>query len=43
MILHLWNEPILVLITALALRFTIHETHISTRLFIASPCMWLKE
>lgn len=43
MVLHLWIEPFVVLAAALALRFAVHETHISTWLFIAAPCFLLKE
>ena len=43
LVLHLWVEPFVVLAAALALRFAVHETQISTRLFIAAPSFWLKE
>lgn len=43
MVLHLWIEPFVVLAAALALRFAVHETHISTWLFIAAPSFWIKE
>jgi hypothetical protein len=43
MFVHLWIEPVVVFAAGLVLRFAYHEQHISTWLFIAAPCFWLKE
>jgi hypothetical protein len=42
-ILHLWIEPLCVLLAALVLRVLFREQHLSTWLLIVAPCFWFKE
>jgi hypothetical protein len=40
---HLWAEPLAILVAALILRFVLGERHLSTWLAFAALCLWFKE